>query len=348
MNTVVKWIRQRQHFSSPLFALLLMVNVFILPSYRAAAQIEEPVQPMAQTAEQVIDALNAVEAGASVDQAFGIQPVPYRDTVKIQKTIYETLFGVAYDVDDAYYTLDNEVVLLDEANTVSGHMADGREYQVRFSMLGWYDYINDSAISNSDANDLAEANTSILCFAGTLSTDYGAISVLGAIFQIDTDAGVRDRGLVFFEIVSAQVIEDLDYVNQLLLQTEVPVVPQNCEDAFRIARNNYLADLEIAKNELEECMILAIGTFVGAMGGCAGLAIKAGVAAAATGGLIAPVAAVGVVWCSLAALGAASGLSGACALSYQTKANNARVRLNTARANARILFGVENCPGDPV
>ena len=78
MNRMSKWIQDRKAYSNPLFGAMVIVSGMIFPVFHASAAIEEPVQPMAQTAGQVVDALNAVQVGVPVDDAFGIQPLPYR------------------------------------------------------------------------------------------------------------------------------------------------------------------------------------------------------------------------------------------------------------------------------
>ncbi len=79
MNLISKWIQERKAYSNPLFGAMLMLSGMIFPVFHAAAAIEEPAQTMALNGDQVIDALDAVQAGVPADLAFGIQPIAYRE-----------------------------------------------------------------------------------------------------------------------------------------------------------------------------------------------------------------------------------------------------------------------------
>ena len=101
-------IFRKKFYCNPIFGSLLILND-LFPAFSANAMETQPVQPMAQTADQVVDALDAVDAGVSVHEAFLEQPTPFREYIKFNKTIYNTLFNDGFAVNKAGYYLTNEI-----------------------------------------------------------------------------------------------------------------------------------------------------------------------------------------------------------------------------------------------
>lgn len=202
MTHLCKWIRRNQSYSTPLFGTMVILAGMIFPVFHASAAIEEPVQPMAQTAEQVVDALNAVEAGTSVDEAFMIQPVPYRNWVKTQKLIYESLFGSPYNIFDAEYFLDEEVSQESELTAVAGTSDDGEEFSLQLSLLAEVANTGEGIPADIAAH-LADVGANDFGFTGTISTASASFHITGSIFQGTNADGTRNRLLLIVGLVDA-------------------------------------------------------------------------------------------------------------------------------------------------
>tara|TARA_R110002072_G_scaffold42064_6_gene117659 strand:+ start:4734 stop:5729 length:996 start_codon:yes stop_codon:yes gene_type:complete len=331
---------------------MLVINVMVFPTFQATAAMDEPVQTTVMNAQDLDDALAAMEAGVTPELAMLEQTKPYRAWGKTQKEIYEALFVNDYHIEEAIYRFDTDIAVTDEYAPVSGALIGGEEFECYFSLIGEYDYVSDDNLSADEINELSEANTSILVVAGTISTENGSVDILGTIWQIDQDDGNRDRGLMISNFADSSMIEDFESLNHAnLLQTTSPStnpVFSNCELAYQAAGNTYQAAIQTAKNNVKLCMVLAVAEYAVEMGLCLGLGIKAGAAAAATGGLISIAVAIGIGLCALAAVARAAQNSLACTAQYITDKANALIAYQTALANARLLYGAANCPPLPV
>jgi hypothetical protein len=356
MNRMSKWIQERKAYSNPLFGAMLIVSGMVFPVFHAAAAIEEPVQPMAQTAEQVVDALNAVEAGFTVEQAFAEQPLPFREWSKAQKIIYETLFGLDYDIEDAAYILDDEVSELDENSIVTGTIPAGNSFDLNLLATKSYDYTSDINLSDDDVNALASANVSILPFIGKISTTNGVFGVGGVIFQATRSDGGRNRIFIITNNVDSHVIDDLEEYYQIVFAVESPQSGQTAEElncsalflAANLARINALIN---ARDALDDCMDDAVSELIGDLGDCLGTGAVAGVVAiltGATGPIGAAVALVIGGGCMVGEMVDFAGQMDSCGAAFAVALAAARAAHATAIAAARAEYGDENCPGDPV
>lgn len=270
METAVKWIRQRQHFSSPLFALLLMVNVFILPSYRAAAQIEEPVQPMAQTGDQVVDALNAVEAGVEVDKAFDAQPLPYRELVKTWKSTYEELFEIPYPAGGDPYLVGSEVNDTTLNFGVQGSTQSGQDFELDFLSLGVADYSDPEIGASSDDIAILDSVSTVAYGAVVvLRTVNAEIHVAGSLVQWGVGES-RVREFVPLQVLDWDIVEDF-YSGVQLVQEEGQVdgpVPYTCESCTAHARADHDGRMDLARIALNAAIAAATAGLVAVAPGC--------------------------------------------------------------------------------
>jgi hypothetical protein len=154
MRSIRKWARKNGSYSNPVFGAMVILGGMIMPTMHASAALQEPVQPMAQTAEQVVDALNAVETGVTVDQAFGVQPLPYRDFTKTWKSTYEQLFETAYPSGGDAYLFDLEIALgLSDFTPFQGHTSQGQDFEFEVAQLIEPDYFQDDVSDEDEADD---------------------------------------------------------------------------------------------------------------------------------------------------------------------------------------------------
>jgi len=339
MKRITSWIQERRAYSNPLFGAMLIMSGMIFPVFHAAAAIEEPVQPMAQTAEQVVDALNAVQVGTTVDQAFGIQPVPYREWVKSQRAIYEALFQTSYILADSDYFLISSISLADERTTVQGQNALGELFNLELVFLTKIENTGDD-IPVDIADFLASVNADDYAFTGTISTDNASFHIVGSIFQADLPDGSRNSFLVIGSIVDSAVIDFLndparDAPSFLMDGPE----PQTCEQAFAIADNNYTSAWTTAAAAYAACMSSATTRLRNGLIGC-GIA-AALVWASGVGGLIALGAGSA---CAIIALTDYDSNVQACFNNYLASMVAATAARTAAQQNAIAVFGEENCP----
>mgnify|MGYP000319827115 CR=1 FL=1 len=255
MNRITKWIQERKEYSNPTFGTMLILSAMTFPVFQASGRLAEPVQPMAQTAEQVVDALDAVEAGVSVDEAFNIQPIPFRDFVKFNKTISDTLFDDAFDVSKAGYYLDDEINEGDVFFDFIGSTIIDNEFIIRFASLTNVDLAGGS-LTPDDIASLAEHDSNILSFVGTMSTAISTINIAGLVWQgTRLDDNERVRFLFILDTVNQSFIDDLEWVYfqpQFIDGDAGPAI--DCAQALVDAANEQLADLEDAIGTYNTCV----------------------------------------------------------------------------------------------
>ena len=204
-----------QMYSNPIFALLLIINVFIFPVFRASAAIaEEPVQSMALTGDMVSDALDAVATGVSVDNAFGPQPLPYREFGKFWKNAYEELFNIPYQLDA--YILNEEINSGAEPVLMDGHTIMGQEFSVEFIFTADADFNQDS-ISQTTRDFFTARSSNILAVTGALMTDIGVVYFIGSVNQWNDEDGARIREIVPLTELSFEEYSEYQSGQQLLL-----------------------------------------------------------------------------------------------------------------------------------
>ncbi|MBO6512794.1 MAG: hypothetical protein JJ974_02365 [Phycisphaerales bacterium] len=183
-----------RHSANSIFAVLLLINAFVLPSFRASAAIaDEPVQPLASTGEQVADALNAVATGISVDNAFGIQPLPYREFGSFWKKAYEDLFDVPFQTDA--YILDTELNSDTTDLIRNGHTIEGHTFAIEFALIVEAEF--DQPEISQDIRDLfAARSANMLGVVASITTNHGQIYFYGTVNQWDDEDGARIREIV--------------------------------------------------------------------------------------------------------------------------------------------------------
>jgi len=345
MNRMSKWIQERKAYSNPMFGAMLIMSGMIFPVFHTAAAIVEPVQPMAQTAEQVVDALNAVQAGATVDQAFGIQPVKIRDWGSEQVAIYETLFGAPYDYDDAIYVLDDETTILDEQSSVNGGLVTGIAFTIHYSLLTQYDYVNDAQLPDTEISLMLAADISILPFIGTIDAISGSANITGIVVQATRPDGGRNRMVIVLGKASQLTIDNLDnyYFNQIASVPQPTGELSDCEEAFADANAAYSLCSALAINDFNTCMDNVGSVYKWAVVGCGVLGIFTYIFTSAAGP-----AAVGAALkvggaCVVAATAAAAGASEVCENIYNGDVNACTIARGAARDAARAEFGAD-CP----
>ncbi len=342
MKRITKWIQERKAYSNPMFGAMLIVSATIFPVFQASARIAEPVQPMALNADQVVDALNAVDAGITVEQAFMEQPLPYREWVKSQTTIYEALFQAPYTLADSDYFLFSPISLDDERTTVQGHNVHGEIFDLELTVMVGIENIHED-IPDDIADFLTSVNADDYAFTGTISTPSASFHVSGSIFQADLPDGTRNSFLLIGTTVDSSVI---DFLNDPARDapsflTEGPE-PQNCEQAFAIADSEYSSAYEIALENYRSCLEIAERSLRNKLIVC-GVAV--GVALYT--GLGSLVAAAGGGTCVLGALADYDSALLACFVTYRAAIAAARITRTAAKNAAVIVFGSENCPGGP-
>jgi len=341
MSLVTKWIQERKVYSNPLFGAILILSGMIFPVFHAAAQIEEPVQPMAQTAEQVADALKAVDAGVSVEHAFLEQQAPHRYWASLQNKIYESLFGVSYEPQDAIYHLNDEISMLDEQSSVTGATVLGDGFSLFLGMLVEYDYANDPEMSADAISAYNNISLSWHIFTGSLSTDLATEHVSGFIFQATDSDGVRARALFILDKADQETI---DNINIMCSQPAAPEgdqpagPPQDCEEAYTRANEAYNTAIRIAGSTYRGCKDDVNGIMNGGSLACIGIGLLTAFFTAGTTGFVA--------WgtCMALVIGAAITKLDSCRNANNTAFRNAEIARDAARAQARRIFGVENCP----
>ncbi len=339
MNRIMKWIQERKAYSNPTFGTVLILSAMIFPVFQASARLVEPVQSMALNADEIVDALDAVEAGTDVGKAFEIQPVPYRDWIKTQKAIFEALFDASYTLANSDYFLFSSISLVDERTTVQGHNVQGELFDLELTVLTEIENIHDD-IPDDITNFLASVNADDYAFTGTLSTSSASFDVAGSIFQADLPDGGRNYFLVIGSIVDSSVI---DFLNDPARDAPSFIMdgpePLNCEQAFAIADNNYTAALTAAAAAYAGCMAAAQRRLRNTLIGCG---VAAGIAwASGIGGLV---ALGGGSVCGFLALTDYDSNVVACFTTFVASMTAAQAARTAAKANAIIVFGSENCP----
>ena len=269
MTRLGKWIRRNQSYSNPLFGTMVILAGMIFPVFHASAAIEEPVQPMAQTAEQVVDALNTVEAGLEVDKAFNVQPVLYRDLVSHWKAVYEELFQVPFPPGGDAYLLDLEINS-DLANFIpfQGHTSHGEEFEIEFIQLVEPDYFQDE-ITDDDRLLLESVSNNSLGVIATVRTANAEIHVLGVLLQWNSDETTRIHEFVILGTISDELAADLrdlrdQYGIQVLVEP-VPIEPSPtltpCQRCQAHAQNEYKRQLGHIMVDLDFALLGIAGLF---------------------------------------------------------------------------------------
>ena len=347
MTRLGQWIHQRQSYSNPLFGAMVILAGMLFPVFHASAAIEEPVQPMAQTADQVVDALNAVDAGISVENSFTEKDIPYRDFAALQRKVYESLFARSYTPEDADYYLDSELTILDEQSQVSGTTALGDDFDLYSSMLVEYNWQNDDELSVDIKQELSTIDLVWICFTGILSTNLASENVSGFVFQATRDNGFRVRWILILTEETQETIDNLAESNILdgFVAREQPAditTAENCEDAFAMANEDYNTAIQIANSELRGCKDHVNAIMAGGSAGCLGAGFVAAFFTAGTAAYL--------VWqgCMWTIIGAAITQLLICKSDYNTRMRNARIYRDAARARAIRIFGEENCPCEEV
>ncbi len=348
---------QRIGIGNSIFGIMLLLNLTIFPGFRAAGASEEPIQPVAQTSQQIANAIDTVEAGVSPLDAFGASSVPYRHWISTQRDIYENLFGETFDIADAVYIMDSETTAGHEHATSTGSTILGYEYSVHFSLIVEYDYQNDSSLPADAVAELAAVEFSLFVFTGTIFTALGSEHVTGFIFQATRPDGGRNRGMIPLVLVDEEMIDTLEEAYLLSVHPPSPPTPggtdtarEDCETEFALAEIAYGTAVQIAASNLQGCLNGASGLFLGGfgvgvicgiVGGFAGLAASP----AGPGAVMAALYAFGT--CAALASGAAIAAVAACRGEFAAAVRNAAITRQGAREAARLIFGEENCPDDP-
>lgn len=274
MNRITKWIQERRAYSNPVFGAMLIVSATIFPVFQASARIAEPVQPMALNGEDVVDALNAVEAGVSVDEAFNIQPVPFRDFVKFHATMYNTLFDDAFDISNAGYYLDDEINEGDVFFDFIGSTIVGNEFIIRFASLTDVD-LTGGSLTPDDIASLAEHDSNILSFVGTMSTAEATINIAGLVWQgTRLDDNERVRFLFILDTVNQSFIDDLEWVYshpQFVIGDPGPAI--DCAQAIVNAANQQVADWKDAIGDYNLCVKNMNNKLIGDLADCTAINI---------------------------------------------------------------------------
>lgn len=195
--------------SNPLFALLLILNAFVFPANHASAALaDEPVQPMASTGEEVADALNAVTAGVSTDNAFGIKPLPYREFGSFWKSAYEELFDIPYQIDA--YLLETELNSDTTDLLRNGETFEGHDFTAEFALIVEADF-DQPAITQTIRDLITAQSGNMLGVVASIITNHGQVYFFGSVNQWDDTNGIRIRELVpVFELTLEEYTE---YVN---------------------------------------------------------------------------------------------------------------------------------------
>lgn len=206
---VLKVTMDYKRYSNPLFALLLILNALVFPVYHASAALaDDPVQPMASTGEEVANALDAVMAGVSTDNAFGIKPLPYREFGSFWKSAYEELFDVPYQIDA--YMLQTELNsdttdLLRNGETVEGH-----DFTAEFALIVEADF-DQPAITQTIRDLITARSGNMLGVVASIITNHGQIYFFGSVNQWDDSNGIRIREIV--PVYELTLEEYTKYVN---------------------------------------------------------------------------------------------------------------------------------------
>lgn len=344
--TPVRWF---ERYANSMFGSLLILNLFVFTSFHSLA---DPVQPAASTMQQVMDAIDAMEAGVTYSEAFGEQPIPYRDWGRDQKLIYETLFNLSYSIQNAVYVLDEDVSIWEEFAEVSGHTPLGDEFFIELSALVEYDFVNDSNLPSGEAETLLAVNASIIGVIGTIRSVNASIAVRGIVLQATRADGGRNRLLLPVGIADPAIVADLQGLGDVVIprgDEDEPSEPEvDCQAAFDAANRKFLRDWEDAVADKKTCEKIAIAGWGAAMVGCAGVGVVAGVLASPTG----PGAVfTGLITGTGCALGVTAALNAAgviCVIQFRAAMDQARRDRDRAFEDARIMFGAANCPANPV
>ncbi len=343
MNRITKWIQERRAYSNPIFGAMLIVSATIFPVFQASARVAEPVQPMALNGEDVVDALNAVEAGVSVDEAFNIQPVPFRDFIKFHATIYNTLFDDAFDVSKSGYYLDDEINEGGVFFDFIGSTTIGNEFVVRFAGLTNVN-LTGGSLAPGDIASLAEHDSNILSFVGTMSTANSTINIAGLVWQgTRLDGNERVRFLHILDTVNQSFIDDLEMV-YFLPQYAIgdPGPPIDCAQALVDAANQQVADWEGAIGDYNLCVKNLNNKLIGDLADCTAV----GIGGTFLTRWIAPLATLVTMGaCGIAATARAQLTLNSCFDAYENTTDAIVRDYNRAVQAARDQFG-DDCP-DP-
>lgn len=341
--------RRFEKYANSMFGSLLILNLFVFTSFHSLA---EPVQPAASTTHQVLDAIDAMEAGITYSEAFGEQPIPYRDWGRDQKLIYETLFNLPYSIQNAVYVLDEEVSIWEEFAEVSGHTPSGDEFFIELSALIEYDYVNHSNLPSGEADTLLAVNASIVGVIGTVRSVNASVAVRGIVLQATRADGGRNRLLLLVGIVDPAVVADLQGFGDVVFprgDEEEPSEPDvDCQAAFDKANRQFFRDWEDALANKKTCEKIAIAGWGAAMVGCAGVGVVAGVLASPTGPGAVFTGLITGTGCALGITAALNAAGVVCAIQFHAAMDQARRDRDRAFEDARIEFGASNCPANPV
>ncbi len=227
---------------------------------------------------------------------------------------------------------------IDETSTGSvlvGQTSGGDLFDME--VLGAYRAdITDTDYFSPDQTQLyLNANLDLFAIFASIETDLGKVNFAGMAWQYTSTTGERVS-----EIIIGAEMQQIDYddfrPDPEFMQTGIPpYVPQDCDEAFRLADAAFRTANQIAKNNATDCVLDATLQFAVTMTGCAAASIFPAVGWVAT------------ALCSLGALGIQAAQYAGCLSDYATALANARATRAGSRAAARIVFGDE-CAGDPV
>lgn len=321
----------------------MLVTSMLAPALYASNDV---VQHAVATQADAVDALDAMQAGVTAQDAFGERPLPYRSWGAVQVAVYECLFAGNYDVEDAIYELHTEIDPATAGETVSGQTAIGLSFELAPEFV--------TSVPNSvdlwgDATgqSLSDVNANICVVYGTISTDLCSLNVACAVWQYDTQDGGRGRFLLVVDIISVSLLDDLRawQVSQAEgdAYDDFGLPYQTCEQAFAHADRLYGIAMDAAKAAMDDCVIDAMLEFGGGLAGCTSLALGLTLFSAGAGGIAG----------LLTLLTCAAGLHAKqlndlrkCNNAYQNAASTARATRQARRDAARSVFG-EDCPDDP-
>ena len=310
------------------------------------ASSDDGYQHQVSSAGDVEDAVAAISAGVQPADAVGERPVPYRDWGAQQVEIYECLFDIVYDSGDAIYRLAQEISPATEGVMVFGDTITGLPFDFVPEHITLVPNTTD-LWGPANAQSLIDISANLAVAYGTVETSQCSLDVACFVWQYDAEDGSRARFLEFVDIVDAELISDLDDWRSsrgLPRQNDIPLPYVTCEQAFTAADRAYRNALDAAKNTMDDCVIDAFVDYSLGLAGCTSIAIGLTLFSAGAGG---PAGLLSLLTC--AALLHASQLNDLrkCNNAYNNAAAAARATRQTARQNARDLFGEGNCPSDP-
>ena len=346
MDRLGKWIRRRQSYSNPLFGTMVILMGMVFPVFHASAAIEEPVQPMAQTADQVVDALKAIDGGATVEQAFFEQPLPYREFLRFQNQIYQDLFDQERPLGGDSFLVGQEIGAATNTFVFQCQTAEGLDYELEVVQL--YSPSSDYGDFSSEEILIYESvDDNSLGVVGALRVGSAELYFSGVILQMN-HLGIRlNELLVLSEMDSGSYgyLKDIrdqygvDYYTWLSAASPPPGDIGGPVSGYPscVSRARIIFDGELNGNQIVFGTGLAILTL--------GVAVAAAIC-------LSTIAVPIIGWlfsggCAIKAAAEAAlglvGLAGNLALQNGLAAN----RFNTAK-NLCCFDWPDTCPGDPV